>query len=116
MVGETFPALLSPSVKRTTMRLFESFRSLSRFAQEAIAEPMAVPSSTRPELDALEIPQKPIVVQREGADEVGPPGEAEHADAIIRAAFDEFLRHIFHDIDAARAFTADGKILGDHGT
>ena len=45
--GGIFPALFSPSVSRTIARLFD-FLSVNRFAAEAIAEPIAVPSSTSP--------------------------------------------------------------------
>ena len=42
-----FPALFSPSVNRTIARLFD-FLSFNLLAAAAIAEPIAVPSSTKP--------------------------------------------------------------------
>ena len=47
VLGGIFPALFSPSVSKTTARLLECL-SLTRFAAAAMAEPIAVPSSTNP--------------------------------------------------------------------
>ena len=81
--------------------LFERL-SLRRLAAAAMAEPIAVPSSTSPIFDPLEIFQQPIVIQRHRAHDIGPAGKRDDADAIVRPAFDEFARHLADGVDPGR--------------
>ena len=63
---------------------------------------------------ALEILQEPIVIQRHRADDVGPAGERDDADAIVRPAFDELSRDFADGIDSRRLFPADREIFCQH--
>ena len=75
--------------------------SRRRLTPAAIAEPMAVPSSTVADLDALEILLEPVVIERERADEIRRAGERDQADAVVGPRVDELGDDRFDDVDAA---------------
>ena len=61
--------------------------------------------------DALEILQKPVVIEGERADDIRTTGESDDADAIIWSAFDKLACHFANGVDAGGRFAADSKIL-----
>ena len=54
------------------------------------------------------------MIKCEGADEIGPPGECNKANAVIRALADELFGNEFHGIDTVGPTVADSEILRQH--
>ena len=109
MSGDTLPMLFSPSVSSTiTLDLEGSLRS--RLAHMAMAEPMAVPSSTVPTLTRSKILLEPIVVERERADEIRCARKFYEAEAVVGPLIDELRDDRFDDADAVRRLAVDLEV------
>ena len=112
-MGEILPELFMPSVSSTTIFDLAGV-SRRRLTQVAMAEPMAVPSSTAAGLDAVEILLKPIVIERQRADEVGRAGKRDDANAVVGPGFDELRDDGFHDINAVDRLAVDFEVQRLH--
>ena len=53
------------------------------------------------DLEAVDVLQQPVVVERERAHQVGLAGEDDHADAVVGPGLDELADRLAHDLDAA---------------
>ena len=62
--------------------------------------------------DTLEILQKPVVIERHGADDVGMAGESDDPDPVVRPSLDELARHFANRLEARGLVAAHRKILG----
>src|SRR6266478_1232376 len=63
---------------------------------------------------AIEILQKPVVIQRHGTHDIWTTGECDNADAIVWSSFYEFACDFADRIDSRRFLPADGKIFRQH--
>ena len=56
------------------------------------------------------------MVEGQRADQVRASGKSHDTDTVVRAALDEFFRHLLDRFEPVGALRADGEILGQHGT
>ena len=68
----------------------------------------------QPNSNALQILHKPVMIQRHRADDIGPAGKSNEADAIVRPTFDELAGYFANGVKARRAIAADGEIFRQH--
>ena len=112
-MGEILPELFMPSVSSTTIFDLAGV-SRRRLTQAAMAEPIAVPSSTPAVWTRLRFCCKPIVVERQRADEIRRTGKRDHADAVVGPVLDELRDDGLHDIDAVDRLAVDLEIQRLH--
>ena len=67
------------------------------------------------DVQALEMLDQPVVIQRERAGQIRHGGKHHQPDAIARAFVDEILEHVARDAEAGHAFARPAHIERHHG-